>query len=61
MQQLLQFPEQKRVPLMKALATLSKYLGCYNQWKKIRENYQLKWSGNNIDAFSHMMQTNLMQ
>lgn len=44
---------------MKALATLSKYLGCYNQWKKLRENYQLKWSGNNIDTFAHMMQTNI--
>jgi intergrase/recombinase len=59
MQQLLQFPEQKRVHVMKALATLSKYLGCYEQWKKLRENYQLKWSGNNIDTFSHMIQTNI--
>lgn len=31
MQQLLQFPEQKRVHVMKALTTLSKYLGCYDQ------------------------------
>jgi hypothetical protein len=23
------------------------------------ENYQLKWSGNNIDTFSYMMQTNI--
>ncbi len=59
MQQLLQFPEQKRVFVLKALATLSKFLGCYDQCKKLRENYQLKWSGNNIDAFSHMMQTNI--
>ncbi|HEX6293561.1 MAG TPA: hypothetical protein VFZ46_00275 [Nitrososphaeraceae archaeon] len=59
MQQLLQFSEQKRVHVMKALATLSKYLGCYNEWKKLRENYQLKWSGNNIDTFSHMIQTNI--
>ena len=44
---------------MKALATLSKYLGCYNQWKTLKENYQLKWSGNNIDTFSYMMQTNI--
>ena len=59
MKQLLQFSEQKCVHLMKALATLSKYLGCYNQWKRLRENYQLKWSGNNIDTFSHMVQTNI--
>jgi intergrase/recombinase len=29
---------------MKALATLSKYLGCYDKWKDIKERYQLKWS-----------------
>jgi hypothetical protein len=29
---------------MKALANLSKFLGCYDQWKLIRERYQLKWS-----------------
>src|SRR5687768_12904195 len=59
MQQLLQFPEQKLVHIMKALATLSKYLGCYDEWKKLRENYQLKWSGNNIDTFSYMLHTNI--
>jgi hypothetical protein len=59
MQLLLEFSEQKRVHIMKALATLSKYLGCYNQWKRLRENYQLKWSGNNIDSFYHMVQTNI--
>jgi hypothetical protein len=59
MQQLLQFPEQKRVHVMKGLATLSKYLGWYNQWKTLRKNYQLKWSGNNIDTFSNMMQPNI--
>ena len=59
MQQILQFSEQKRVHIMKALAILSQYLGCYNQWKRLRENYQLKWSGNNIDTFSHMMRTNI--
>jgi hypothetical protein len=34
----------KRIHIMKALATLSKFLGCYNRWKKIVENYQLRWS-----------------
>ena len=33
---------------MKALAALSKYLGCYDLWKDIIERYQLKWS--NEDA-----------
>ncbi len=33
---------------MKALATFSKFLGCYDKWKKIVEKYQLRWaeSGN---------------
>ena len=41
----------KRMHIMKALATLSKFLGCYNQWKKIIEKYQLQWtdSGNGED------------
>ena len=29
---------------MKALATLSKYLGYYDKWKNIIQRYQLKWS-----------------
>jgi hypothetical protein len=36
----------KRMHIMKALATLSKFLGCYDQWKKIVGNYQLRWSDN---------------
>jgi len=38
---------------MLALASLSKYHGCYNVWKDIRERYQLKWSiGDNLTAFN---------
>ena len=29
---------------MKSLAILSKFLGCYDRWKTIKERYQLKWS-----------------
>lgn len=36
----------KRMHVMKGLATLSKFLGCYDKWKKIVENYQLSWSDN---------------
>jgi hypothetical protein len=32
----------KRIHAMKALAALSKYLGCYDLWKDIIERYQLK-------------------
>jgi hypothetical protein len=41
---------------MKALATLSKYLGCYNKWKDIKERYQLKWSnGDSLETFDMFM------
>lgn len=32
---------------MKALSSLSKYMGSYDEWKKIVQRYQLKWSDNN--------------
>jgi hypothetical protein len=53
---------------MKSLATLSKYLGCYDQWKKIIQRYQLKWSykdntkvfndiiGNNGNSYNSMVE-----
>jgi len=34
----------KRMHVMKALATLSKFLGCYDKWKDIVQNYHLRWS-----------------
>ena len=41
---------------MKALAALSKYLGCYDQWNDIREKYQLKWSSEDgFEAFNDIM------
>jgi hypothetical protein len=43
-QEILKLSVQKRLLVMQSLATLSKYLGCYDKWKLIRERYQLKWS-----------------
>ena len=43
-EEILTLSVQKRLLVMQALATLSKYLGCYDTWKLIRERYQLKWS-----------------
>ncbi|MDE1818688.1 MAG: hypothetical protein KGI19_08810 [Thaumarchaeota archaeon] len=43
-QELLSLSVQKRLLVMQSLATMSKYLGCYEQWKSIRQRYQLKWS-----------------
>ena len=41
---------------MCALACLSKYLGCYNEWKEIKERYDLKWTNNrDIDIFNAIM------
>jgi hypothetical protein len=41
------------------LATLSKYLGCYDQWKEIIQRYQLKWSnGDNTKVFSDIIGNN---
>jgi hypothetical protein len=52
-QELLLLSDQKRMHIMKALVTLSKYLGCYDEWKDIKEHYQLKWSnGDSLETFS---------
>jgi CheY-like chemotaxis protein len=56
---LLTLPSGKRIHAMKSLAALSKYLGCYNEWKDIRERYQLKWSeDNNLQVFKNMTNPN---
>ena len=47
-QELLILSNDKTIHAMKALAALSKYLGCYDLWKSIIERHQLKWS--NEDA-----------
>jgi hypothetical protein len=52
-QDLLALFNEKRKHAMKALATLSKYVGYYNQWKDIRGRCQLKWSiGDSLQAFN---------
>ncbi len=47
---LLSLNGEKKNHVMKSLALLSKYLGCYDKWQQIRQRHQLKWS--NDDAFS---------
>ena len=45
----------KRLQIMKSLAILSKYLGCYDRWKAIKERYQLKWSNDDsIQVFQNL-------
>jgi hypothetical protein len=44
---LLQLSPQTRLNAMKALTALSKYLGCYEQWKNTIKQYNLKWTTGN--------------
>jgi hypothetical protein len=39
-----------RVHVMRALSTLSKYAGCYDEWMKIIKRYQLKWKNENYNS-----------
>ena len=48
-QVLLTLSNDKRKQVMKSLAILSKFLGCYDRWKEIKERYQLKWTSD--DSF----------
>jgi hypothetical protein len=44
---------------MKALASLSKYQGCYDKWNDVREKYQLKWSsGDGLEALNDIIMNN---
>ncbi|MDQ3837471.1 MAG: hypothetical protein M3270_11165 [Thermoproteota archaeon] len=58
---LLQLPPQKRLTVMKALTALSKYLGCYEQWKNRMKQYNLKWTtgSESIQALQRFFDTNL--
>jgi hypothetical protein len=52
---LLTLSNDNRIHAMKALATLSKYLGCYDLWKDIVHSYQLKWSTeDSVQAFQNI-------
>ncbi|MGI8833327.1 MAG: integrase [Nitrososphaeraceae archaeon] len=58
-QELLVLSNDKRIHVMKAIATLSKYIGCYDKWKDIKEKYQLKWSnGDGLEAFNDIIMNN---
>ncbi len=58
-QAVLSLSTQKRLMVMESLAALSKYLGCYDKWKLIRERYQLKWSTyDSLHVFNAMINGN---
>ena len=53
---LLLLSNEKRIHVMKALATLSKYTGLYDKWKDIIHRYQLKWSsGDTVETFNDVI------
>ena len=55
-QELLSLPVGKRVHVMKALASLSKFTGCYDKWNLILKKFNLKWSDENgLDIFKSIM------
>ena len=46
----------KRLQVMKSLSVLSKFMDCYDNWKDIKEQYQLKWSNeNSLDTFKKII------
>ena len=51
--QLLELNNEKRIHIMKSLSALAKYTGRYDNWQRIRQNFQLKWSnGDSLGAFN---------
>lgn len=51
-QELMKVSNGCRVHAMRALSTLSKYVGCYDEWMKIVKKYQLKWKNENYNSLS---------
>jgi hypothetical protein len=42
--EIMEFSNDKNKHIMKSLALLSKYLGCYDKWQDYKNRYQLKWT-----------------
>jgi hypothetical protein len=50
------FSNDKRLQVMKSLSVLSKFMDCYDNWKEIKDRYQLKWSNeNSVDTFKKII------
>jgi len=71
-QDLLTLSNHKRIMVMSALASLSKFMGCYDTWESIKKRYQLKWSyddgltffnaitnGTNLDSMLKWLKTTI--
>ncbi|MEO9294185.1 MAG: hypothetical protein ABI347_01130 [Nitrososphaera sp.] len=47
---------ERRKHIMKSVASLAKYAGCYGFWREIKERYQLKWgSGDSTHIFEEIV------
>ena len=46
-QSVLQLPPNKRIHIMKGLASLARFVGTYDTWIQIRQRYNLRWSTGN--------------
>ena len=58
-QKILTLPRPTQLQIMKSLSVLSKFLGWYDRWKEIKENYQLKWSDDNsLATFQDLVNDN---
>ncbi|MCS7145924.1 MAG: integrase [Aigarchaeota archaeon] len=61
--QLLHLPPNKRRHVLMALSALSKYLGCYDEFRRLRETYGIKWAVSDVvpaivldqNAFTNML------
>ena len=51
-QELMKVSNGCRVHAMRALSTLSKYAGRYDEWMKIVKKYQLKWKNENFNSLN---------
>jgi len=49
----------KRLQVMKSLSVL-KFMGCYDNWKIIKDRYQLKWSNENSIETSKKLTMKIM-
>jgi hypothetical protein len=56
--ELLMFSNDKRTHVMKSLASLSKFIGCYDVWKEIIDRHQLKWATGGVEVFNNILNSN---
>ncbi|HKR73431.1 MAG TPA: hypothetical protein VJR94_04900, partial [Candidatus Nitrosocosmicus sp.] len=56
--EIMEFSIDKKKHIMKSLALLSKYIGCYDTWQAYKNRYQLKWAASRDSLTSFHSITN---